>query len=87
MDWPQSATPIQIDNSTAVGIANQSIKQKMSTAMNIRFYWVVDRIKQGQFNVYWCPHNTNLADYPNKHHPIEHHIKVHPFTYMNHNRA
>ena len=51
MNWPQPPTPIQVDNSTAVGIANQTIKKKMSKSMDMRFYWVIDRIKQGQFRV------------------------------------
>ena len=56
MDWPQPATPVQVNNSTVVGIANQSIKQKMSKAIDMRFYWVVDKIKQGQYAV-------NMAHY------------------------
>ena len=78
MQWPQPSTPIQVNNSTAVGIDNQSIKQKMSKAMDMRFYWVVDRINQGQFIVYWKPGTTNLGDYPTKHHSTEHHIKMRP---------
>ena len=38
MGHPQPPTPIQVDNSTAVGIANKSIKQKMSKAMDMRFH-------------------------------------------------
>ena len=38
MNWPQPPTTIQVDNSTAVGIANQSIKQKMSKAIDMSFY-------------------------------------------------
>ena len=53
MNWPKPPTPIQVDNSTALGIANQSIKQKKSKAMDMWFYWVIDRIKQVQFRVYW----------------------------------
>ena len=78
MKWPQPPTPIQVNNSTAVGIANQSIKQKMSKAMDMRFYWVIDRINQGQFKVYWKPGPRNLGDYPSKHHPTDHHIKMRP---------
>ena len=77
MSWPQTPTPTQVDKPTAVEIANKSIKQKVSKAMDMRFYWVIDRIKQGQFRVYWQPGSTNLADYPTKHHSTEHHIKVH----------
>ena len=66
MNWPQPPTPIQVENSTAVGIVNHTIKQKMS--MDMQFYWVTDRIKQGQFRIYWRPGSTNLANYPTKHH-------------------
>ena len=45
MNWPQPPTLIQVDNSTAVGTANQTINQKMSKYMDMRFYWVIDRIK------------------------------------------
>ena len=47
MGWPQGPTPIQTDNSTAVGVANNTIKQKKSKAMDMRFYWINNRIKQG----------------------------------------
>ena len=78
MNWPQPPTPIQVNNSTALVIANQTIKQKISKAMDIRLYWVIDRIKKGQFRVYWRPGSTNLAYYPTKYHTTEHHIKVLP---------
>lgn len=73
MGHQQEATPIQTDNSTASGIANETIKQQRSRAMDMRFYWVRDRVKQGQFRVYWAPAETNLADYFTKHHPPSHH--------------
>jgi hypothetical protein len=37
------------------------------------FYWIKDRVKQGQFNVYWGPVYQNLADYFTKHHSLAHH--------------
>ena len=36
--------------------------------MDMRFYWVKDRVKQGQFHVYWGPGYQNLSDYFTKHH-------------------
>ena len=39
---PQPPTPIQTDNSTASGIANDSIKQKCSKAIDMHFYWIRD---------------------------------------------
>ena len=73
---PQPPTLIQVDNSTAVGIANKSIKQKRSKAMDMRFHWIQDRILQDHFNVIWKPGPTNLGDYHSKHHPTPHHIQV-----------
>ena len=60
---PQPATPIQVDNSTSDGFANDTIKQKKSKAINMRFYWIRDRTSQGQFLIYWQPGITNLGGY------------------------
>ena len=55
MGHPQPATPIQVDNSTACGIANNNIQLRRSRAIDMRFYWVRDRVDQDQFHVYWKP--------------------------------
>ena len=44
--------------------------------MDMRFYWINGRIKQGQFHVFWRPDPENLGDYHSKHHPPEHHRAV-----------
>jgi hypothetical protein len=66
MGHPQPATPVQTDNSMACGIANDNIKQQRSRAIDMRFYWVRDRVNQGQFHIYWGPGKLNLADYYSK---------------------
>ena len=53
MGYPQPSTPMKTDNSTANGIINNTMKQKRSKAMDMRFYWICDRASQGQFRVYW----------------------------------
>jgi hypothetical protein len=78
LGYPQEATPIQTDNSTASGITNDTINQQQSRSMDMRFYWVGDRAKQGHFKVFWVPGKTNLADYFTKHHPPEHHQRFRP---------
>ena len=76
MGHPQPPTPIQVDNSTAAGIANNHIKQQRSKAIDMRFYWVRDCIDQNQFHVFWRPGSENLADYFTKHHTATHHQRM-----------
>ena len=63
----QPTTPITTDNACAAGIANATVKQKRSKAIDMRFYWIRDRVKQGQFCVRWAPGRMNRADYFTKH--------------------
>jgi hypothetical protein len=73
---PQPPTPMETDNTTATGYSNGTIKQKRTKAMDMRFYWIKDRVKQGQINVYWGPGFQNLADYFTKHHSPAHHKRM-----------
>jgi hypothetical protein len=73
MGHPQQATPIQTDNACASGIANDTVKQRRSKAIDMRFYWIKDRVQQGQFLVHWRRGTDNLADYFTKHHSPTHH--------------
>jgi hypothetical protein len=78
----QPATPMRTDNNTAEEIMNGTIKQNRRKAIYMRFYWLEDRVEQGQFRIYWEPGHTNLADYYTKHHPPCHHTRVRPvYTY------
>jgi hypothetical protein len=49
LGYPQPPTIIMCDNTCAIGIATDSIKQKRSKAIDMRFHWVRDRVRQGQF--------------------------------------
>ena len=59
----QPSTPIYCDNTTAVGIANDLVKQRRSKAIDMRYHWIRDRVKLGQFKVIWRKGTYNLADY------------------------
>ena len=77
MGHPQAATPMATDNNTAAsGIATDTVKQKRSKAIDMRFYWIRDRVRQGQFKIYWSKGQTNRADYFSKHHPTSHHQAI-----------
>jgi hypothetical protein len=69
----QPPTPLRTDNSIAFGILNETIKQKRSKAMDMRYHWLADRVRQKQFDVYWRPKRENLGDYHTKHHLAQHH--------------
>jgi hypothetical protein len=51
MGHPQPPTPIHCDNSTAVGIANNTIKRQRSCSMEMRFFWVADAVEQGKLTL------------------------------------
>ena len=70
---PQPAIPIQVDNSTANGFANDNIKQKLLKAMNVHFYWIHDHTSQGQVLIYCQLGITNLGNYHTKHHSMDLH--------------
>jgi hypothetical protein len=60
---PQPPTIIMCDNTCAIGIATDSIKQKRSKAIDMRFHWVRDRVRQGQFIISYIISVDNIADY------------------------
>jgi hypothetical protein len=72
----QPPTPMETDNTTATGYSNGTIKQKRTKAMDMHFCWIKDRVKQGQFEIYWGPGFQNLADYFTKHHSPAHHKQI-----------
>jgi hypothetical protein len=78
MGHNQDATDLTTDNTTADGIINSTVQQKLSKAMDMRFYWVKDRVEQKQFNVGWAPGNTHLGYYFTKHHSPAHHKCMRP---------
>ena len=78
LGFPQPATPMKTDNSTANGIMNGSIKQQRSKAIDVRFCWLKDRAEQGQFETHWAPGDENWADCFTKHHSPTHHQVLRP---------
>ncbi len=55
LGYPQPPTLLRMDNTVAIGIATESINAKRSKSMDMRFFWIIDRIKQGQFLVKHIP--------------------------------
>ncbi len=78
MGHPQPKNPVHCDNTTAVGIANNTIKRQRSWSMEMRFFWIGDKVAQDMYDLSWYPGQENLADYQSKHHVGSHHIAVRP---------
>jgi len=78
---PQSPTPIQVDNTTCAGFANDTIKQKRTKSIDMNHYWLQDRTRLGQILVYWRAGCYDYADYHTKHHSPTHH-KIKRSTYL-----
>ena len=75
----QPATPVHCDNSTAVAIANDTVKKQRSRSMEMKFFWTTGQVAIGNFNVTWHPGQENLADYFTKHFDARHHQNVRPW--------
>jgi hypothetical protein len=75
---PPSGVPLETDNSTAHGILHAKVRLKKSKAFDMRGHWLLDRVQQKQFNLYWAPGRDNSADYFSKHHPPNHHKLMRP---------
>ena len=44
--------------------------------MDMHFFLVKDRFRQGQFFLYWRPSKDNRVDYFTKHHSPSHHKEI-----------
>ena len=73
LGYPQQPTLILCDNACAVGLANNTVKQRRSKSIDMRFHWIRDRISQNQFIVTWRQGALNLADFFTKTLPVNVH--------------
>ena len=78
MGWPQHPSPVQCNNSTATGVTNKTMVNKMLKYMDMRLWWLLFRYSQEHFRYYWAPENQNLANYSTKHHPPLYHLSHRP---------
>jgi hypothetical protein len=53
MGHKQPQTPMQTNNTTALGVVNNNIQPRRTNAMDMRFHWLCDRKAQRQFHFFW----------------------------------
>ena len=83
MTHPQTPTPMEVGNETAIEFLKSKIKQKRSKAIDMIFYWVIDRVNQNQFMIYWIPGANNVGDYVSNHHSTAHNQTMRPKHFVN----
>jgi hypothetical protein len=74
LGYPQPPTTIMVDNTCAIGLANDTLKTAKTKAIDVRFHWLRDRVRQDQFHIVWVPSGANLADFFTKALPVHEHI-------------
>ena len=77
----QPTTPMQTDNTTALGIVSLNISSKKLKSMDMRLHWLQCRANQGQFRHYWATGLTKKADCLTKDFAASHHRTVR-LTYL-----
>ena len=60
---PPYGTSVRIENITTDEIINRTVKPNKYKSMDIRFWWLLDRLQQNQLRIFWAPGNVNLEDY------------------------
>jgi hypothetical protein len=75
----QPPTPMHIDNTTTMGIVNNTIKCQPSRAMEMQYFWLLDGKTQNYFKFYYQPGQENLGNYPSKHHTADIHQHIRPY--------
>jgi hypothetical protein len=63
---------LRTDNSTAYGILNETIKQKSSKAMDMRYHWLTDRVRQKKLTFIGAQDVNTSAIITKKHHSEQH---------------
>jgi hypothetical protein len=63
LGYPQQPTTILIDNTVAVGLAADTLNARRSKSMDVRFFWLRDRIQRAQFIAKHLAGRWNISDF------------------------
>ena len=78
MGHKQPATPVQTDNTTALGFVTKNLNPKATKSTDMQHWYLRDKEDQKQFRYYWSAGKGNDADYQTKHFCSAHHQQVRP---------
>ena len=60
---------IKSNNTTTEVFSNSTLKGKLTTTWDMRWWWLQDNTKSNQLIIYWDKCTNNKANYPTKHFP------------------
>jgi hypothetical protein len=63
LGYPQQATTLLVDNTVAEGLATDTINARRSKSMDVRFFWLRDRVQKGEFLIRHLPGRWNISDF------------------------
>ncbi len=80
--WPSEkshAYGIDYQESEVPGLANDTVTARLSKSLDMRFHWIKDRVRQGQFQIFHIPGIANIADFLTKALLLSRHNALAPF--------
>ena len=78
MGHKQPPTPVQTDNTTALGFVTKDLNPKATKSTDMQHWFLRDKEDQQQFRYYWAAGKGNNADYQTKHFCSAHHQQIRP---------
>ena len=78
MGHPQPPTPIQTDNTTALGFVTKKLQPKATKSTEMNYWFMRDRQDRKNIKYYWKPGKSNRGDYFTKHFCAAHHREQRP---------
>ena len=72
----QPPTPMQTDNTTALGVVTNKIASRRLKCMDMKIHWLPCQLTQEKFRHHWRPGSANMGDYVTKHLAAIHHCSV-----------
>jgi hypothetical protein len=63
LGYPQDPTTLLVDNTVAEGLATDTVNARRSKSMDVRFFWLRDRVKQAQFHIRHITGHWNISDF------------------------
>lgn len=80
LGFPQTnPTIILCDNTTAIGLATQTVKPKKAKYFDRRWNWIQEAVKRKFFNIQKIDGKVNIADFFTKILPVSRHLALVPF--------